>query len=80
MSKKQKLLKRLQSSPSDFTFDEACTLLTALGFSLSQGKGSRVKFVLGTTIVAIHKPHPQKELKGYQITEIINKLREARLV
>ena len=48
MSKKDKLLKRLKSKPSDFTYDELKTLLNYLGFvENNKGKtsGSAVKYI-----------------------------------
>jgi predicted RNA binding protein YcfA (HicA-like mRNA interferase family) len=83
MSKKQKLLKRLLSVPADFTFDETCALLEAMGFSLSNsGKtsGSSVKFKKANRFVMMHKPHPQNTLKRYQIDNIIRQLKEAGLI
>ena len=47
MSKKEKLIDRIQEVPKDFTFNELDTLLTYFGFEKSnKGKtsGSRVKF------------------------------------
>jgi hypothetical protein len=35
MGKKEKLIERLKSNPRDFTFEEMQTLLTYLGFELS---------------------------------------------
>ena len=57
--KKQRLL----SKPKDYTYTEANSLLTALGFvEYTKGKtsGSRRKFVReadGATVL-LHKPHP----------------------
>jgi len=79
MSRKEKLLKRLQSKPKNFTYDEARTLLVQLGFKEDQkGKtsGSRVVFINERKNVSIelHKPHPNNELKVYQINYLIKKL------
>ena len=77
MSKKEKLIKRMKLKPKDFTFDEAETLLVALGFKISnKGKtsGSKVLFVAGDVHIHLHKPHPRKELKGYQLNQIIEVL------
>lgn len=48
MGTKEKLIRRLQNRPKDFTFDEAKTLLNYFGYNLSnKGKtsGSRIMFV-----------------------------------
>ena len=60
MSRKEKLLKRMLSIPSDFTFEELKSVLGSLGFSISnKGKtsGSRVAFIKEQMIIRIHKPH-----------------------
>lgn len=79
MSKKDKLLKRLLERPTDFTFDEAISLLRHCGYDLDQSySGSRVRFKnkeLQTQIV-FHKPHPHKILKSYVLDLIIEQLRK----
>ena len=80
MGQKEKLLKRLQSKPKDFTFDEAETLLKYFGYSRSdkgRTSGSRIMFTKekGTPIL-LHKPHPRKELLDYQIKQLVNKLKQ----
>lgn len=81
MSKHDQLLSRLLSKPTDFTYNEAATLLCHLGYILdNKGRtsGSRVKFYNPITkhIIILHRPHPNNELKQYQIKEIITALRE----
>jgi hypothetical protein len=79
MSKKDKLIIRLKSSPKDFTFDEMRTLLGYLAFIESnKGKtsGSRIIFRRNRIAITLHKPHPQNTLKEYalkQITEILER-------
>jgi len=62
MSTREKLIARFKRLPKDFTFDELRTMLSGLGFVMSnKGKtsGSRVRFQNTElkTIVDIHKPH-----------------------
>ena len=84
MSKKDKLIKRLLSRPSDFTFEELIALFGSFGYSLYySGKtgGSRVKFSNNSgDYIKLHKPHPRNELKPYQINEIIVALAERNLI
>lgn len=84
MSQKEKLIERLKSAPKDFTFDEAQTLLNELGYTQSnKGKtsGSRVSFVRdGAPPILLHKPHPQKELKSYQVRQLYETLSEEGLI
>ena len=84
MSKKEKLARRLRSRPTDFTFDELTTLLGHLGYSMeSAGRtgGSRVAFAKQDgDYIRLHKPHPRKILKLYQIDDIIANLTERGLL
>jgi len=82
MSKKKKLIARLQSKPKDFTYSELSSLLTALGYiEDNKGKtsGSRVAFINLTnlSIIRLDKPHPGNELKSYLINYVIKKLKES---
>ena len=83
MSRRQKQIDRLKSKPKDYTFDEAVGLLGSLGFQQSsKGKtsGSRVMFEKGGYKILVHKPHPQKELKPYQINELLTELAKEGLI
>ena len=79
MSKKDKLISRLKSKPTDFTFAEAKSLLEIFGYTFSKvGKtsGSRVCFVKDNKVFRMHKPHPRKELLEYQVKELIEELKQ----
>ena len=85
MSKKEKIIERLKSKPKDFTYDEAKQVLNFLGFiEDNKGKtsGSRVAFVNKEIKVKVelHKPHPGKILKTYQINKLISKLKEKEVI
>ena len=83
MSKKQKLIDRLKSRPRDFEYDEAESLLLSLGFKKSnKGKtsGSKVKFNSGDVPIDLHKPHPHKELKPYQINDLVDALEKGGFI
>ena len=74
MSKRDKLIWRFLTLPKDFTWAELKALLECFGFEESNaGKtsGSRVRFYQENyTPVMIHKPHPGKILKHYQLKYI----------
>jgi hypothetical protein len=85
MSKEEKLLIRLLNKPNDFTYNELKILLSHLGYIESQsGKtsGSRVAFIheKNKHIIRLHKPHPNKELKKYQMEQIIEELKSRSLI
>jgi hypothetical protein len=80
MSKKEKLIDRLLSVPTDFTWDELVTLLSYFGYEeLSTGKtgGSRRRFIdKNKHSIFLHKPHPSNIIKKIYLHGIINNLRE----
>lgn len=83
MSKKEKLIARLLSRPKDFHYDEVKALLQYFDFVEShKGKtsGSRVEFVRGNDTILLHKPHPSGELKSYQVKQLIDTLKELKLL
>ena len=84
MSQKDKLIEKLKSQPKDFTFDEAETLLRYLNYLRSnkgRTSGSRVSFTRnGYPPILLHKPHPQKELKVYQVRQLVELLEQEGLI
>jgi hypothetical protein len=80
MSQIEKLLKRLQKRPKDFTWQELCSLLNRLGYlELKAGKtgGSRRKFVHANgSMISLHKPHPSNVVKRYMIDQIVEILKK----
>ena len=83
MSKKEKLIARLLARPKDFNYDEAKVLLGFFNFEeKSKGKtsGSRVEFVNGNNTILLHKPHPNGELKSYKVKQLIDTLKELKLI
>ena len=84
MSRKEKLIKRLQSRPKDFTWDELQRLLEGFGYELAkQGKtgGSRRRFVHETAAtITLHKPHPGNIVKMYVIDDVLNILTQESLI
>ena len=83
MSKKEKLIARLLGKQKDFHYNEAKVLLESFGFEeRNKGKtsGSRVEFVKGNNTILLHKPHPNGELKSYQVKQLIDTLKELKLI
>lgn len=77
MSKLEKAKDRITSKPKDYTYTEAKTLLSQLGFSeYNKGKtsGSRVKFYRAKDqkVILLHKPHPDDIMKLGAVKDLIN--------
>ena len=51
-------------------WNDVVSLITALGGTVTQGNGSRLRFDLNDISLNIHSPHPQKELKRYQVKAV----------
>lgn len=85
MTRIEKLVDRLLSRPKDFTYAETARLLAVFGYIESYGgktSGSRVAFIHPEKkrIIRLHKPHPGNVLKAYQITLLIEHLKELNLL
>ena len=85
MSKLEKLIKRFKTKPKDFSYNELCKMLKNLGYlEDKKGKtsGSRVCFYHEESghLIRLHKPHPEKILKRYQIDLIIEELEERKMI
>ncbi len=76
MSKIKKALAKLQSKPTDFTWDELKRIMLSFGYKMLEGDGSRVKFYHKekNKLLSLHKPHNPKTLRPYQIEKAINRL------
>ena len=69
MNKKEKLIRRFQTLPKDFTFEEVEALFGSCGFLLENKgatSGSRVKFYNENdqNSYIMHKHHPSNIIKG----------------
>ncbi|HQX60476.1 MAG: type II toxin-antitoxin system HicA family toxin [Rhodoferax sp.] len=70
-SKHRKTLTAVFGKPtsSSVVFSDIEALVKALGGSIHEREGSRVKLVLGGHEWRCHRPHPGKEAKRYQVEE-----------
>ncbi|MDP2169188.1 MAG: type II toxin-antitoxin system HicA family toxin [Rhodocyclaceae bacterium] len=55
---------------SSIVFAEIESLVKALGGSVSEREGSRVRIELNGVQWRCHRPHPGKEAKRYQVEEV----------
>ena len=85
MSRKEKLLEKFLRKSKTFTYDELTRLLKGFGYqeiNIGKTSGSRVAFVNDVTkhIIRLHKPHPAKYLKRYQMDLIEEELRNKDII
>lgn len=60
----------MKSNKKNIEFQEIENLLKALGADLHEGNGSRVRYTLNDIPISLHRPHPEKEAKHYQIKQL----------
>lgn len=85
MTKKEKLIEKMSRLPKDFTFAELETVLLQLGFEKDdKGKtsGSRVRFYNKDKQLQYlaHKPHPSNVIKEKALKDIVDYLKENKLI
>ena len=84
MTKREKLLGRLLSRPTDFTWAELSRALKEFGYeqdNAGKTSGSRARFISSEyPPISLHRPHPKPILKRYQLDEVISLLRREKLI
>lgn len=84
MTRREKLISRFYRKPTDFTWEELVSMLSAFGFEQSVGGktgGSRRRFIHPNgTMINLHEPHPKKVLKRYQIELVLEVLENERFL
>ena len=60
-------------------FADVAALIVALGGEVREGAGSRVAFELKGKRVCLHRPHPGREAKRYQVEEVREFLRSLEI-
>ena len=75
----RRTLNAIFSSPVPATLDWRSleALFVALGATVVEGRGSRVRFELNGVVATFHRPHPEKEAKPYQIRDARRFLEQA---
>lgn len=84
MSRKEKLIARLLKKPKDFSFEETIQLMGYFGYAIVPGGktgGSRITFSNDDKdYIRMHKPHLRSILKAYQVSNLIDDLKERGLI
>lgn len=55
--------------PRSLEWRQIEALFVAVGAQLIEGRGSRVRFMIGGVVGTFHQPHPAKDAKPYQIRD-----------
>jgi hypothetical protein len=71
-TKHRRTLEAIFATPTraGIVFTEIEALVIAIGGEVREGKGSRVAFELKGSRRYLHRPHPGKEAKKYQVEEL----------
>jgi len=76
----RKLFDKLIAGRSDanFSFDELCTLLTKLGYTMRKTKGSHILFQRGASFINL-QPATGGKAKAYQVRQVQQELQKLNL-
>lgn len=71
-AKHRRVLEMIFTMPtrSGIVFSDIEALVIALGGEVREGEGSRIVFELKGSRRYLHRPHPRKEAKKYQVEEL----------
>ena len=80
MSKAEKLFAKLTDGRHDanFSFDDLCSLLTKLGYTMRKTKGSHVIFQRGSSFLNL-QPATGGKAKSYQVRQVRQELQNLNL-
>ncbi len=81
-SKQRKTLAALfrEPKPPIIAWADIESLLRGLGCRVIEGSGSAVKFELHGVMLSVHRPHPAKDAKRYQVRDTREFLTKAGVV
>ena len=71
-AKHRRILEAISAIPrrGGIVFSDIETLVIAIGGDVREGEGSRIVFELKGSRRYLHRPHPGKEAKKYQVEEL----------
>ncbi len=79
-SKHQKTLEQIFATPTphlSIKWQDIERLLVACGAQVLEADGSAIRIILGGRRAFLHRPHPQKEAKAYQVKAVKELLESA---
>jgi hypothetical protein len=63
--------------PTSLEWRDVEALFLAMGARTVEGSGLRVRFELNGVVATFHRPHPEKEVKPYQVRDARRFLEQA---
>jgi hypothetical protein len=71
-AKHRRILEAISATPTrrGIVLSDIETLVIAIGGDVREGEGSRVVFELKGSRRYLHRPHPGKEVKKYQVEDL----------
>lgn len=81
-SKQRKVLEAVAEHPprSDLEWKAVEKLLLALGATLREGKGSRIRIYLNEVATVFHRPHPQRVMDKGSVKALQDFLTRAKII
>lgn len=78
MSKRGKLLAKLNAGSNTFPWVDLVALMTQLGYEQQEMAGSRVRFYNSSTghMLRLHRPHPENTIKGGALKAVRQTLKQ----
>lgn len=82
MGKSEKLLEKLGNAKNTFPYRDLVVLLSQLGYEKQEMAGSRVRFFNAVTesLILLHRPHPENEIKGGALKAVKQMLKQEGLL
>ncbi len=80
-AKQRRTLRAVFAAPTraNLRFSDIEALIVALGGEIREAEGSRVAFELKGRRAYLHRPHPGREAKRYQVEEVREFLRSLEI-
>jgi hypothetical protein len=81
-AKHRRILEAIFASPTrgGIVFADIEAMVIAIGGDVREGEGSRIVFELKGSRRYLHRPHPGKEAKKYQVEELREWLRQLEVI
>jgi predicted RNA binding protein YcfA (HicA-like mRNA interferase family) len=82
MGKSEKLLAKLDGAKNTFAWKDLVILLSQLGYDKQEMAGSRVRFYNASigSLILLHRPHPENEIKGGALKAVKQTLKQEGLL